>query len=433
MTAPMCSELSRSCTAPKSLLNGTAANNEPNQLGRRASNTIDNCQDGSAGTYGVDESIEWLSIVSVEPDGQLSDLPLRIGGRAKIITGVHAWTSDGDPSNDRADFYYSNSTGADPPNWSFLETRQVAFGDVDSNGFGTFESEPFTIGGSESMQAIRVNFRYLGQASQCTGGNWADTDDVAFYVASNVPSTAPPSPSARPVTSSPTARPTEKATTPTPSPNLSQTAQPTANPSVSPSAKPTTRSPSSSPVTSNPSSSPSAKPTTLSPTSQSPSAYPTSRPTTSAPSGGENTSLRTQVCGVPGKCNSIGGDEITASKTALGAVRCCRDASHGPAGGWPKKCTSISNVWGESNMENIPDGITASNGGCVETNFAGAIETCQANNARLCTPEEMLDRCTRGTGCSFNKFHVWVAIASGNACSTNSECASGSCNGGTCS
>ena len=84
-------------------------------------------------------------------------------------------------------------------------------------------------------------------------------------------------------------------------------------------------------------------------------------------------------------------------------------------------------------MNLIPKGVTATPQGCIaEADFDEAMETCQANDARLCTPEEMLDRCTRGTGCSFNKVHVWVAIASGNACSTNSECASGSCNGGTC-
>jgi len=84
-------------------------------------------------------------------------------------------------------------------------------------------------------------------------------------------------------------------------------------------------------------------------------------------------------------------------------------------------------------MDNIPDGITADSVGCVaETDFAGARETCQANNARLCTPAEMLDQCTKGTGCSMNKVHVWVAIASGDACSTDSECASGNCTGGIC-
>jgi len=93
----------------------------------------------------------------------------------------------------------------------------------------------------------------------------------------------------------------------------------------------------------------------------------------------------------------------------------------------------MSNIWGESEMDNIPDDITADSDGCVkETDFAGAMETCQANNARLCTPAEMLDRCTRNTGCGLNLVHVWVAVASGGECSTNSECASGNCTGDLC-
>ena len=84
-------------------------------------------------------------------------------------------------------------------------------------------------------------------------------------------------------------------------------------------------------------------------------------------------------------------------------------------------------------MNVVPQDVTATSVGCVaDADFAQAVETCQLNNARLCTPEEMLDNCTKGTGCQFNKVLVWVAIASGDACSTDSECASGSCNGDTC-
>mmetsp|Transcript_10277 Transcript_10277/g.22279 ORF Transcript_10277/g.22279 Transcript_10277/m.22279 type:complete len:716 (+) Transcript_10277:153-2300(+) len=187
------------------------------------------------------------------------------------------------------------------------------------------------------------------------------------------------------------------------------------------------------PTTGSPSAIPSKAPSpnSATPTMPSPTESPSATPTM-APSGGENTSLRTQACGVPNRCNSVGGDKVTVSKTASGAVRCCRDPSHG--GDWDYKCISIPDVSGESNMQVIPEGINASSGGCVaETDFAGAIETCQANDARLCTPEEMLDRCTRSTGCQFNKVHLWVAIASGDDCSTDPDCASGSCNDGKCS
>merc|ERR1719375_2405198 len=191
------------------------------------------------------------------------------------------------------------------------------------------------------------------------------------------------SPSASPVTQNPTTRPTEKPTTNSPS------SSPVTS---SPSSSPMTMSPSSSPVTSSPSSSPSTKPTTLIPTSQpsrDPSASPTNQPTV----GSEITSQRTLVCGNSGRCG--GGDVTTVSKTANRGVRCCRDESHGQ-GDWPARCRTMSNIWGASEMDNIPFGITAVGNGCVkETDFAGAMETCQANNARLCTPAEMLDRCTR--------------------------------------
>merc|ERR1712157_128700 len=56
-----------------------------------------------------------------------------------------------------------------------------------------------------------------------------------------------------------------------------------------------------------------------------------------------------------------------------------------------------------------------------------------ANNARLCTPREISDRCTRGTGCNFNFRLVWTCIAGGDECSADAECCSGTCGAdGTC-
>ena len=194
MTAPMCSEKSSACTAPVSLLQGSAANIEPNSVDGdvRPSNTIDNCEDGTQSTYDVDESVEWLSIVSVDPGTDIPwDLPLVVGGKAKIVTGLHAYlTGDADPSNDYADFYYSSNV--DAPSWIFLGTKQLLQDQVDNDGFGDFESASFTIEeGTQSIQAIRVDFRYQGSksANACTAGSWADTDDLVFYVA---PATAPP-------------------------------------------------------------------------------------------------------------------------------------------------------------------------------------------------------------------------------------------------
>ena len=48
---------------------------------------------------------------------------------------------------------------------------------------------------------------------------------------------------------------------------------------------------------------------------------------------------------------------------------------------------------------------------------------------RLCTGEEILDRCTAATGCSLNKALVWACTASNtSSCSESAECCSGLCN-----
>ena len=48
---------------------------------------------------------------------------------------------------------------------------------------------------------------------------------------------------------------------------------------------------------------------------------------------------------------------------------------------------------------------------------------------RLCTGEEILDRCTAATGCSLNKALVWACTASNtSSCTEGAECCSGLCN-----
>merc|ERR1719343_543994 len=84
-------------------------------------------------------------------------------------------------------------------------------------------------------------------------------------------------------------------------------------------------------------------------------------------------------------------------------------------------------------MDIIPDGLSPTGFSCVEAVFDDAVRTCTANNARLCTPQEMSDRCTRGTGCNFNSRLVWTCIAGGDGCSNDAECCSGTCDAeGTC-
>ena len=102
-------------------------------------------------------------------------------------------------------------------------------------------------------------------------------------------------------------------------------------------------------------------------------------------------------CGIPGKCGALGGNEVTASVNDLHAVRCCTEDQ---SVGWPYKCTSISGVYGESDVPQCYGSAT----------FSEAVDICSAYaGGRLCSRDEMLDRCTRGTGCRFN--NCWFGDA----------------------
>merc|ERR1712157_495543 len=277
---------------------------------------------------------------------------------------------------------------------------------------------------------------------------------------SGSPSKGPsPEPSASPSSApsySPSKGPSRSPTTknPSKSPTFEPSKNPTESPSSSPSKNPTnspttllTFNPSQSPSdlmgsypsaspSSVPSHSPSSSPTFITPLTDFPtSLQPTYLPTEVV----EATTLRTLVCGFKDKCSA---NQKTADKTTMQAVRCCRDESHGGSGGWRFKClsdsqatySSSSGPWGQSKMDIIPGNLAGSfDNRCVETDFDGAVKTCEANNARLCTPQEMSDRCTRGTGCNFNSRLAWTCIAGGDGCSDNAECCSGTCGSdGTC-
>merc|ERR1712157_619512 len=246
-------------------------------------------------------------------------------------------------------------------------------------------------------------------------------------VRTNAPSTSS-TVSSRPAGSF-TSPPTSSVTSP---PTDVVTAQPTSGSTTQPTSGPTAQ-PSNSPTL--------VTPLTDFPTSMQPTYLPTENPTSSLPL--EATTQRTLRCGLNNKCSE---NEKTVEKTDVHAVRCCRDKSHGGSGGWPFKCkndseatySSSSGPWGQSRMGSILDDIVGSvttvNGNtCVETDFDGAVKTCEANNARLCTPREISDRCTRGTGCNFNFRLVWSCIAGGDECSADAECCSGTCGAdGTC-
>lgn len=77
-------------------------------------------------------------------------------------------------------------------------------------------------------------------------------------------------------------------------------------------------------------------------------------------------------------------------------VRCCADTYLGE--GWTM--VSGCNVWGESNPANLPNAGVCNS----EKTFDEAFGICNAIGARLCTKEELLADCTRGTG----KFKLFI-------------------------
>ena len=53
---------------------------------------------------------------------------------------------------------------------------------------------------------------------------------------------------------------------------------------------------------------------------------------------------------------------------------------------------------------------TGSRPGCAAgQSFLTAKAHCEANGLRLCTPTEIRNGAGRGTGCSFDAYHVWTS------------------------
>jgi len=85
-------------------------------------------------------------------------------------------------------------------------------------------------------------------------------------------------------------------------------------------------------------------------------------------------------------------------------VRCCSDVYLGS--GWKRhvNCANAGyNVWGESEI----------NGVCKNAaTYDEAHDLCLEMNSRLCTKEELLADCTRGTGCGHDADMIWSSTPS---------------------
>ena len=106
-------------------------------------------------------------------------------------------------------------------------------------------------------------------------------------------------------------------------------------------------------------------------------------------------------------CGSSGGgcsgqtQTVDISPNELHEVRCCRQSSTNP-GGWNQYTSGNcpSDIWGESDFSN---GV-----GCVDSaTYNEAQQICSNAGGRLCTAAELLDDCTRGSGCSHDQDMIW--------------------------
>ena len=144
--------------------------NEPNR-----SNTIDGCIDGNHGTYHEDESIDKIVVRAGEIDDTGSEVNMEAGRRATIMSTVYAY-SDG--SEDYADFYIASD--AYNPSWQYIGTLQPSQGGVQVLKIEYTLPEGVT-------QAVRINFRHLGNVNNCTQGAFNDRDDLVFSVVNPAP------------------------------------------------------------------------------------------------------------------------------------------------------------------------------------------------------------------------------------------------------
>jgi hypothetical protein len=132
-------------------------------------NSLDSCQDGSAGSYHSDESIDKVVVRSGDID-ETSDADMVEGGRATIVATVWAW---GSGASDTADFYYA--IDASNPSWQYIGSKTP-------EGGGAQEIKMAYNLPQGSVQAVRVQFRYGGVVGYCTSGSWNDRDDLVFTV-----------------------------------------------------------------------------------------------------------------------------------------------------------------------------------------------------------------------------------------------------------
>ena len=193
--APNCEVVGKSCSSGNLLVGrfGLSGGSEPN-----SSNTLDTIGDGSSGTYQSDESLDMITVSS------LNGGPLMAGELFNIKVDVWAWSTG---TSDSADFYYTNDATATPIVWTYLNTLGAGGPDrrtltLPADLYSPSDpSYGYTLSNGPN-QAVRVRFRYNGSRCplstlgewNCNNGSYDDIDDLMFTVAPAAPASTASSP-----------------------------------------------------------------------------------------------------------------------------------------------------------------------------------------------------------------------------------------------
>lgn len=167
--APKCAQAASYCAAGDLLVGRAALGPEPNRP-----NTLippdpaQRCQDGTAGAFHVDESIDALRVYTQEGFNLTAGLPATVEATVWAYTGYDA---------DRLDLYAA--ADATSPSWRYLGTLQPS-----GAGAQVLSTQlVLPVGG---LQAVRAHYRYAGSPAVCGTGSYDDHDDLVFTVDPNV-------------------------------------------------------------------------------------------------------------------------------------------------------------------------------------------------------------------------------------------------------
>jgi large repetitive protein len=139
------------------------------------------CEDGAAGTWRLDESIEAVEVSTLVPGHALAE-------GEWVDVAVTAWGYT-DQAYDRVDLHFATDAGA--PAWHYLGTV-----DLETAGEQVVHFKYKLPASPEkpvrALQAVRATIRYGTAPAACTTGPYDDHDDLAFAVAAGTPDRALP-------------------------------------------------------------------------------------------------------------------------------------------------------------------------------------------------------------------------------------------------